>query len=73
MTGQLSERDEITLSTMALLQRTTVAEQRRQAVRAYCAEARHDPDVAEIVRLILAYRRSQSRGTGNVITIGGSR
>jgi hypothetical protein len=67
------KRDEATLHVLAILDGTTVAEQRRQAVRSYCARARQDDDVAEIVRLILAARRERSGGGGNVIEIGGRR
>jgi hypothetical protein len=38
--------------------RTTVAEQRRQALREYAARACQDKNVAQIVRLMLASRRS---------------
>lgn len=65
----MSERDELTLRTMALIERTTVAEQRRQAVRDYARHARQDPDVAEIVRLMLASRRQRDSGAGNVIRL----
>jgi hypothetical protein len=67
----LSERDELTLRTLALLERTTLAEQRRQALRAYAAQAREDEGVAEIVRLMLASRRDRENGGGNVIRMRG--
>jgi hypothetical protein len=67
--GPLSERDEMTLRVLALLERTTVAGQRRQALRAYAARARQDADVAEIVRLMLASRRERESGGGNVIKL----
>ena len=69
----ISERDDVTLRTLALIERTTVAEQRRQAFRAYCAEARKDKNVAEIVRLMLASRRCRGEGSGNVIPLRGAR
>ena len=73
MADRLSERDEMTLRTLALIERTTVAEQRRQALRAYAASARQDTKVAEIVRPILASRRKRDNG-GNVISLhGGAR
>jgi hypothetical protein len=52
---------------------TTVAEQRRRAVRSFCAQARQDKDVAEIVRLMLASRRQRASGGGNVIEMGARR
>jgi hypothetical protein len=66
----ISERDDVTLSVLALLDRTTVAEQRREAIRSYCAAARTDEQVGEIVRLVMAHRRVRD---GNVISIGGRR
>jgi hypothetical protein len=59
----------MTLRVLALLERTTVAGQRRQALRAYAARARQDADVAEIVRLMLASRRERESGGGNVIKL----
>ena len=73
MADRLSERDELTLHTLAIIGRTTVAEQRRAALRAYAEQARQDPDVAEIVRLILASRRERMNGGGNVISLRGGR
>jgi hypothetical protein len=69
----LSERDDITLHVLAILGGTTVAEQRRQAVRSWCAQARQDKGTAEIVRLILASRRQRASGSSNVIEIGARR
>ncbi len=37
------ERDDLTLRTLAIMEGTTVAEQRRQALRTYAAQAREDP------------------------------
>jgi hypothetical protein len=68
----LSERDDLTLRTLAFIDRTTVAEQRRRALRDYARQAREDPQVAEIVRLILASRRTRDGG-GNVIKLRGGR
>jgi hypothetical protein len=67
MPDRMSERDEMTLQTVAFIERTTMAEQRRQALAAYAAQARRDPNVAKIVRLILASRRARGNGGGNVI------
>jgi hypothetical protein len=53
----MGERDDVTLQVLAVLDRTTVAEQRRRALRAYADQARRDPDVARIVSLVLASRR----------------
>jgi hypothetical protein len=65
----VSERDELTLRTLALIERTTVAEQRRRAIRDYARNARQDPDVAEIVRLMLASQRQRDGGGSNVIRL----
>ena len=72
MTDALSERDEMTLRVLALLEDTTVAQQRREAVREHARRARQDPGVAEIVRLMLASRRSRQNGGGNVIEMRGA-
>ena len=68
MADHLSERDELTLRTLALIEDTTVAEQRRQALRAYAEQARQDEHVAEIVRLMLAARRERHSGS-NVLRL----
>lgn len=69
MADHLSERDDLTLRTLAIIERTTGAEQRRIALSAYARQARQDPDVAEIVRLMLASRRNRDNGGGNVIRL----
>jgi hypothetical protein len=69
MADRLSERDELTLRALSFIERTTLAEQRRIALAAYAGQAREDPNVAEIVRLILASRRGQENGGGNVIRL----
>lgn len=70
MADQLSELDETTLRVLSLLiEGTTVAEQRRRALRAYAAQAREDPQVAEIVHLILVARRERRNGGSNVIAL----
>jgi hypothetical protein len=71
MADSLSERDEVTLSVLSLIDRTTVAEQRRRALRAYAEQAREDLQVAGIVRLVLASRRERRHGGGNVIALRG--
>ncbi len=71
MPDDLSERDEVTLRVLAMTGRTTLAEQRRLALRAYAAGAREDEYVAEIVRLILACRRRNASAGGNVIRLRG--
>jgi len=73
MGGSLSERDDLTLRTVALIEGTTVAEQRREAIRYYARQARLDPDVAKIVRLMLASRRRRENGASNVIELRGAR
>jgi hypothetical protein len=67
----ISERDELTLRTLALIERTTLAEQRREALRSYSPQASEDPNVAEIVRLMLASRRQQATAGGNVTRLPG--
>ena len=67
MPDHLSERDELTLRTLAMIEETTLAEQRRIALAAYASHARQDPDIAEIVRLMMASRRKRLNGGGNVI------
>jgi hypothetical protein len=69
MPDSLSERDELTFRTLALIERTTVAEQRRRALRAYASQARKDPQVAAITRLVLSSRRKRRHGGGNVIAL----
>lgn len=70
MPDQMSERDKLTLHTLAIIERTNLAEQRRRALAAYAAQARKDPNVAEIVRLMLASRRKRDqRDGGNVIRL----
>jgi hypothetical protein len=69
----LSERDELTLRTLAIIEGTTVAGQRRQALATYAAAARQDKNVAEIVRLILASRRERDNDGSNVIRMEGRR
>jgi hypothetical protein len=71
MADSLSERDELTLRTLAFIERTTFAEQRRQALSAYARLAREDENVVEVVRLILASRREREKGGGNVIRMRG--
>jgi hypothetical protein len=73
MAGHLSERDDLTLRTLAFTERTTIAGQRRQALREYAARARQDKNVAEIVRLMLASRRERRNGSGNVIRLDRTR
>lgn len=71
MGDRMSERDELTLRTLSFIERTTFAEQRREAVRAYASQARRDPAVAEIVRLMLASRRERDSDGSNVIRLRG--
>ncbi len=70
MTDRMSERDDITLRVAALIEGTTLAEQRRTALAAWAAQARTDPHIAQVVRLVLAHRRTAQ---GNVISLGGRR
>ena len=72
MADHRSEPDEMTLRTLAIIEDTTVAEQRRIALAAYARRAREeDPNVAEIVRLMLTSRRKRANGGGNVIRLDG--
>lgn len=71
MADRSSELDELTLRTLAFIERTTLAEQRRKAIRAHASRAREDAAVARIVRLILASRRERESGGGNVIELRG--
>ena len=71
MTDRLSDQDQVTLDVLAIIEQTTAAEQRRQAVRSYLSNARQDPNIAEIVRLVMASRHKKLGG--NVIQIGGRR
>ena len=70
MADSLSQRDELALCTLALLERTTLAEQRRQALRACAAQARQDEGVAEIVRPMLASRRQRENCAGVMSCVG---
>jgi hypothetical protein len=70
MADRLSERDELTLRTLAYIERTTFAEQRRKALRAYAQRARRHKDVAGLVEIILASRKERrDREQGNVVPI----
>jgi len=69
MPDRMSEPDELTLRTLAIIDGTTLAEQRRIALAAYAAKAREDPRVAEIVGLMLASRRKRRNGGSNVIRL----
>jgi hypothetical protein len=71
MPDRMTERDELTLRTLAFLDRTTLAEQRRIALAAYAAQARQDPHVAEIVKLMTTSRRNRQNGGGNVVRLDG--
>lgn len=69
----MSERDEVTLRLLAIVERTTVAEQRRRALAAYAQQARTDDEhLAEAVRLTLAARRKRASGGANVIQLRGA-
>jgi hypothetical protein len=76
MADQMSERDELTLRTLAFIERTTLAEQRRRALAAYAKQARRNKNVADIVGHMLASRKSrrerQSRDS-NVVQLRGRR
>jgi hypothetical protein len=69
MADHLSERDDLTLRTLAFIERPTVAEQRPRALCECAGRARQDENVAEIVRLMLASRRERRDRGGNVINL----
>ena len=71
--ADLSERDEITLHVLAILEGTTVAAQRREAIRDFARRAREHDDVGAIVSLILASRRERHGGGSNVVSLRGGR
>ncbi len=73
MRDSLSECDDMTLRVLAIIDRTTPAEQRRRPLAANAAQARQGPNVAHIVRLMLVSRRERLNGGGNVIRIEGRR
>ena len=70
MTDRMSERDEVTLRTLAYVERTTVAEQRRKAIREYAVRGRRSKQVGELVALILASRQARRQPQpSNVIAL----
>jgi len=73
MSDSLSERDQVTLSVLAITGRTTVAEAAPPGDPRLRPPRRQDEDVAGIVRLILAARRERDSGGGNVINLRGNR
>lgn len=58
--AHLTEREELALRVLALVEETTVAEQRRLAVRAHARAALDNPHLAECVDLALAAQRGRS-------------
>ena len=69
MADKLTDQDDMTLRIMAIVEGTTIAEQRRRALAAYAASSRQDPDVAEIVCLALEYGREIQYGSRDVISM----
>ena len=66
----LSEEDEVTLWALALVEHTTVAEQRRRAIRAYTKDARCHPNIAELVRINIGWKKQrEERDASNVIPL----
>lgn len=58
MAGDITtEADDLTVSALALIWRKPKWEVRRDLMACACAEARRDPRVAEIVRLVTESRR----------------
>lgn len=70
MADSLSERDDLTYRTLAIIEGTTAAEQRRIALAGYARRARQDENVARIVALMLRARRRRDAGP-NVIRLAG--
>jgi len=71
MADHLSECDRVTFQQLAILERTTPAEQRRKALAAYARNARRRKQVGELVGLIMAARqeREQRHEDSNVIKL----
>lgn len=70
MPDRMSEQDEVTYRILAIIDKTTVAEQRRIALAWYARQARDaDPHVAEAGRLILAARLERAGGGSNVVRL----
>lgn len=53
----LTEPQQLALEFLAMVNRTSVAEVRRDALRHYADDHLNDPVIAELVRLCLRYRR----------------
>jgi hypothetical protein len=62
----LTERQDIALRFLALVEDKRFAEVRRDALRAYADEALANPNIAEAVRNCLRYRREN--GVGRPVT-----
>jgi hypothetical protein len=66
----ISDEDEAALWALALVEGTTVAEQRRRAIRAYAKRARRDPHIAELVQINVERKRRREReAASNVIPL----
>ena len=70
MADRMTERDEVTLHMLAILQDTTIAEQRRRALAAFADQARAaNPKLAEAAEAALRSRHRR-RGTLSLVTGG---
>ena len=70
MADRMTERDEVTLRLLAIIDDTTIAEQRRRALAVYAEQARRgNPWVAETAEAALRSRRARRNGGANVIRL----
>ena len=71
MADSLSERDDLTLRELAIIEDVPLAEIRLRALADYARRARRaDRNLAEAVRLMLASRRNRRPSRANVIPLG---
>ncbi len=73
MTGRrtvVSDEDEAALWALALVEGTSVAEQRRRAICAWAKRARRDPGIAELVAINVEQKQRREREkASNVIPL----
>lgn len=60
--GDLTERQELALHFLALVEDRSVADLRRQAISDFADQVLADPNIAQAVRLCLRYRREHGAG-----------
>lgn len=69
-TTSLTDEDEATLWALALVEGTTVAEQRRRAIRAYAKRARRDEHIVALAQVSVEQKQRRERETtSNVIPL----